>query len=156
MSKILEVGDVAPDFSGLDENGDTLINKILLGKKIILYFYPKDNTPGCTVEAIDFTSVLNDLLQLNCIVVGVSGDSVSCHKKFIQKHSLGVKLISDSKFQICSSYGAMKEKSIFGNSFLGITRSTFVIDEYGLIRAIWRNVKVPGHVKEVTKFIETL
>lgn len=119
------------------------------GKPIVLYFYPKDDTPGCTKEAIDFTVTAPALKKLGASVIGVSKDSVASHDKFKKKHKLSVILASDPEGKVLESYGAWVEKSMYGRTYMGIERSTFLIDGKGRLAKIWRKVRVPGHVEEV-------
>ena len=135
---------------------DNVINsEDLKGKNLIIYFYPKDDTPGCTVEAIDFSKTKNKFSKLNTKILGVSKDSIDKHKKFITKHSLTIDLISDDG-SICEKFGVWVEKSMYGKKYMGIQRSTFLIDEEGLISFIWPKVKVPGHAEEVLKKVEEM
>ncbi len=145
----LEIGDKAPDFSLLDENEKTVTLSKLHGKKVALYFYPKDNTPGCTKEACDFRDAFSQFKKHGVEVFGISKDNAKAHTKFITKYSLPFSLLVDDNADVCQAYGVINKKSMFGKTFLGIQRSTFLIDEKGIIRAIWRKVKVPGHVEQV-------
>lgn len=145
----LHIGDKAPNFSLLSDQEHTISLKDLQGKKIILFFYPKDNTPGCTQEACDFRDLQSEFTQLNTTIIGISKDSVASHQKFKQKYALPFPLLVDKNGEMCEAYGVFKKKSLFGKTFLGIQRSTFFIDEKGIIRAIWRNVKVKHHIDEV-------
>ena len=135
---------------------DEFINsKDLKGQNLIVYFYPKDDTPGCTVEAIDFSKSKNKFSKLNTKIFGVSKDSTEKHKKFINKHSLTIDLISDDG-TICEKFGVWVEKSMYGKKYMGIERATFLFDEDLKLIKIWRNVKVKGHVEEVLSFIKDL
>lgn len=145
----LEIGDKAPDFTLLSDENQKISLQGLRGKKIVLYFYPKDNTPGCTKEACDFRDHLPEFNTAKTVILGVSKDSVARHQKFKEKFVLPFTLLVDDQADVCSAYGVINKKSLFGKTFLGIQRSTFLIDEKGVIRAIWRKVKVPGHVKQV-------
>ena len=120
-----------------------------LDKKLILYFYPKDLTPGCTTESIEFNDNLSKIKKLKANVVGVSRDKLSLHEKFIEKYSFKFPLISDPEEKLCKSFDVIKEKSLYGRKYMGVDRSTFIIDESGKILHAWRNVKVKGHVEEV-------
>ena len=120
-----------------------------LDKKLILYFYPKDLTPGCTTESIEFNDNLTKIKKLKANVVGVSRDKLSLHEKFIEKHGFKFPLISDPEEKLCKSFDVIKEKSLYGRKYMGVDRSTFIIDESGKILHVWRNVKVKGHVEEV-------
>ncbi len=127
----------------------------LKGQNLIIYFYPKDDTPGCTLEAIEFSKLKNEFSELNTKIFGISKDSVEKHKKFINKHSLTIELISDD-VSICEKFGVWVEKSMYGKKYMGIERSTFLFDENLILIKIWRNVKVKGHVEEVISFIKSL
>jgi peroxiredoxin Q/BCP len=143
----LQVGFDAPDFALTSDSGETIKLSDLKGKKVILYFYPKDDTPGCTKEACSFRDNLGVLQSKNVVVLGVSADSVESHKKFKQKYNLNFPLLSDEKLEVIKKYGVKKT--------IGIERSTFIIDEKGKIIKIYRNVKVDGHVEEIKKFLES-
>lgn len=146
----LAVGDKAPDFILTTEDEDTKIQlSKLRGKKVVLYFYPKDNTPGCTKEACDFRDHQPSFAKKNVIVLGVSKDSSKSHMNFKNKYSLSFPLLVDDKGEVCRQYDIFKKKSMFGKTYLGIQRTTYVIDENGIIAAVWNNVKVPGHVEQV-------
>jgi len=143
----LQVGFDAPDFALPSDSGETIKLSDLKGKKVILYFYPKNDTPGCTKEACSFRDNLEVLQSKNVVVLGVSADSVESHKKFKQKYNLNFPLLSDEKLEVIKKYGVKKT--------IGIERSTFIIDEKGKIIKIYRNVKVDGHVEEIKKFLES-
>ena len=145
----LSVGSKAPEFSLPDGNGGTVSLKLLKGKTVILYFYPKDNTSGCTKEACDFRDNIAVISKKGAVVVGVSADSVSSHKKFADKFGLQFPLASDEKKELVKKYGVWKEKSMYGRKYLGIERTTFVIDGRGIITHIFPKVKAAGHVEEV-------
>ena len=145
----LKVGDVAPDFTLPTDGGGAVTLSKLRGRKVILYFYPKDDTSGCTKEACGFRDAEPDLSKLAAVVIGVSKDSVASHDKFKRKYSLPFILASDEKSNVCESYGVWAEKSMYGRKYMGIERTTFLIDEAGVIRAVWSKVKIPGHVDEV-------
>lgn len=149
MTKDLNVGDKAPALSLATDGGGRISLKDLSGKPIVLYFYPKDDTSGCTREAVAFTALLPKFSRLGVQVVGVSKDSVESHAKFKAKHDLGVVLASDPDGKVVQSYGCWVEKSLYGRKYMGIDRSTFLIDPKGKIARIWRKVKVPGHAEEV-------
>lgn len=147
---MLEIGDKAPDFTAeTDTPGETISLKDFRGKKVVLYFYPKDDTTGCTKEACDFRDNFARLKRKGAIVLGVSPDAVKSHAKFKGKYDLPFTLVSDPDKKICQLYGVWKEKSMYGRTYMGVERSTFLIDEQGKIAAIWRKVKVAGHVEEV-------
>jgi peroxiredoxin Q/BCP len=151
----LKIGDSAPDFTlPTDTDGATITLKQLRGKKVVLYFYPKDNTPGCTREACDFRDHYSLLTKKNTEVFGISKDSAKAHSKFKEKYDLPFTLLVDANADVCSAYGVIDKKSMFGKTFLGIQRSTFLIDENGKIEKIWRKVKVTGHVADVLKEIQ--
>lgn len=149
MTKDLNVGDKAPALSLATDGGGRISLKDLSGKPIVLYFYPKDDTSGCTREAVAFTALLPKFSRLGVQVVGVSKDSVESHAKFKAKHDLSVVLASDPDGKVVQSYGCWVEKSLYGRKYMGIDRSTFLIDPKGKIARIWRKVKVPGHAEEV-------
>ncbi|EKQ57907.1 MULTISPECIES: peroxiredoxin [unclassified Clostridium] len=144
---ILKEGMKAPDFTLI--GSDKLEHKLsdYLNKKVIIYFYPKDNTPGCSQEAQDFKNSIEDFNKQNTIILGISRDSLSAHDKFIAKYDLPFILLSDEGEEVCNLYGVLKEKTMFGKKSVGIERSTFIIDENGVITRIYRKVKVPGHVE---------
>jgi thioredoxin-dependent peroxiredoxin len=145
----LNIGDKAPDFTLTTDEGRALSLHSLQGKKVVLYFYPKDNTPGCTREACDFRDSFAQLTHHNIVVLGISRDTATKHQKFKEKYALPFTLLADENGDVCEQYGIINKKSLFGKTFLGIQRSTFLIDEAGIIRAIWRKVKVNGHVKQI-------
>ncbi len=145
----LNVGDPAPDFTLPAGDGTTLSLKDLRGKKVILYFYPRDNTSGCTREACSFRDDIRKFQRKGAAIIGVSADSVESHKKFAGKFDLPFPLLSDEKKSVITAYGVWKKKSLYGKTFLGIERSTFVIDEQGKIARIYRKVKVDGHSDEI-------
>jgi peroxiredoxin Q/BCP len=142
-------GDKAPAFRLPDENGKPVSLSDFKGKKVVLYFYPKDATPGCTTEACDFRDNLNRLAKAGAAVLGVSADSVESHRKFKEKQGLNFPLLSDPDRQAIEAYGVWQEKSLYGRRFMGIVRSTFIIDEKGLVASVFPKVKVAGHVDEV-------
>jgi len=145
----LVVGDKAPDFTlATDGNGEITLSD-LAGKKIVLYFYPKDDTPGCTKESCSFNDNLSAFNKINTTIIGLSKCSVKKHDKFKQKYGLNFTLASDENNDTCERYGTFIEKSMYGKTYMGIDRSTFLIDETGIITHIWRKVKVSGHVEEV-------
>ena len=146
---MLKVGDKAPVFAGIDDQGKKVELKNFRGKKVILYFYPKDNTPGCTQESCDFRDVISRIKKKDTVVLGVSPDSVASHQKFKVKFSLPFPLISDEDHKIAMAYGTWQEKSMYGKKYMGIVRSTFVIDGNGLIFQVYEKVKVKGHVDAV-------
>ena len=145
----VEIGDSAPEFSLPSDGGGTISLRDLRGRKVVLYFYPKDDTPGCTKEACGFRDSLPDFSRLGTEIVGVSRDSVACHEKFKAKHDLPFRLGADEDGVVCEIYGVWQEKMNYGRKYVGIVRSTFLIDEGGIVRGLWRNVRVPGHVEKV-------
>ncbi|HXG79796.1 MAG TPA: thioredoxin-dependent thiol peroxidase [Methyloceanibacter sp.] len=152
----VKVGNMAPDFTLPTDGGGTVSLKGLRGKTVVLYFYPKDDTSGCTAEACAFRDALPDFSRLKAEVVGISRDSVASHDKFKQKYKLRFPLASDEDGKVCSAYGVWVEKSMYGRKYMGIERSTFLIDGKGAVRAIWRKVKVPGHAEEVLEAARAL
>ncbi|WP_372930488.1 thioredoxin-dependent thiol peroxidase [Methyloceanibacter sp.] len=152
----LDVGDKAPSFSLQTDGGGDISLKDLKGQTVVLYFYPKDDTPGCTAEACGFRDALPDFSKVKATVIGVSKDPVKKHDKFKDKYALNFPLASDEDGNICEAYGTWVEKSMYGRKYRGIERSTFVIDGKGVIRGVWRKVKVPGHVDEVLKAVQEL
>lgn len=145
----LSVGDNAPDFNHVCEDGKEISLTELKGKKVVLYFYPKDDTPGCTIEACAFRDNMNRLTAVGVAVIGVSKDSEKSHRNFKDKYGLNFPLIADTDTTLCQAYGVWKEKKNYGKTYMGIQRSTFLIDEKGKIAYIWDNVKVDGHVDEI-------
>lgn len=156
MAKTLKPGDRAPAFSLETDDGQKIALKDLKGKKVVLYFYPKDDTPGCTREAIAFTEELAKFKRAGAVIVGVSRDSAAKHKKFREKHGLKVMLGADESGGVVEKYGVWVEKTLYGRKFMGIARTTFLIDEKGVIREIWRKVKVPGHAAAVLDAVKAL
>jgi peroxiredoxin Q/BCP len=142
-------GDPAPDFRLPADDGKTDSLKDLRGRKVVLYFYPKDDTPGCTKEACSFRDNLSRVQSKGAIVLGVSKDDLASHAKFREKYSLSFPLLSDPEGKVLSAYGVWKEKNLYGKTFMGIERTTFVIDERGRIQKVFPRVKVDGHVDEV-------
>lgn len=152
----LQIGDIAPDFTlPTDGGGEVTLSK-LRGGKVVLYFYPKDDTPGCTAESCDFRDGLDGFKALDAQIIGVSKCSVKKHDKFKAKYDLNFPLASDEHGDVCERYGVWIEKSMYGRKYMGIDRSTFLIDEDGKIAAIWRKVSVPGHAAAVRAALEDL
>lgn len=145
---MLADGDKAPDFELAHTDGALKLAK-LKGKPIVLYFYPKDDTPGCTTEAKDFTALAPDFKKAGVTVIGVSPDSVASHAKFAKKHDLAVTLGADEDKTVANAYGVWVEKSMYGKTYMGVERATFLIDGKGRIARSWRKVKVAGHAEEV-------
>ena len=146
---MLEVGIKAPDFTLSDQDGKQVSLSDFLGRKIVLYFYPKDNTPGCTAESIDFRDHYPEFLQAGTEIVGVSRDSIRSHENFAKKFDLPFPLISDPDETLCNRFNVMKTKTRYGKVGRGIERSTFLIDRNGQLVKEWRGVKVPGHIGEI-------
>lgn len=142
-------GSTAPDFTLPRDGGGSITLSDLRGQKVVLYFYPKDDTPGCTTEALDFTARAADFAAAGAMVIGISKDSVQKHEKFVAKHGLGIALVSDEQGSTCEDYGVWVEKSMYGKTYMGIDRSTFLIGPDGVVARAWRKVKVAGHVDEV-------
>ncbi|HCD17405.1 MAG: thioredoxin-dependent thiol peroxidase [Rhizobiales bacterium TMED83] len=153
MSRSLEVGSKAPDFSCAADGDRQISLADYAGKKLVIYFYPKDDTPGCTTEAIEFTAKRDAFAAANTEIVGVSADSVEKHEKFITKHSLGVTLLSDPDQKMLDAYGVWVEKNMYGKKYMGIERATFVVGEDGKILHVWRKVRVKGHVDAVLEAV---
>jgi thioredoxin-dependent peroxiredoxin len=152
----IKIGNKAPAFN-LPANGEQMASlKSLTGKNVIVYFYPKDDTPGCTKEACGFRDAMPDFKKANTVVIGISKDTVAKHEKFISKYDLNFSLASDEDNSMCDDYEVWKEKNMYGRKYMGIERSTFLIDEKGVLRAEWRKVKVPGHVDEVLAAVKAL
>jgi peroxiredoxin Q/BCP len=145
----LKVGDKAPDFALPDQDRTRIRLKDLKGKQVVLYFYPKDDTPGCTKEACGFRDAIKPIQKINTVVLGVSTDDDASHQKFIRKYGLPFSLLSDEDAAVSKAYGVYKQKSMYGKTYWGIERSTFIIDETGKIKAVFLKVKVDGHLDEV-------
>ncbi len=149
-------GETAPDFTLPRDGGGNVTLSELRPKTVVLYFYPKDDTSGCTKEAQGFTEAIAEFEAAGAAVLGVSKDSVAKHDKFRDKYDLGVTLLSDEESDVCERYGVWAEKSMYGKKYMGIERSTFLIDGTGVVREAWRKVKVPGHVEEVLGAVRSL
>jgi peroxiredoxin Q/BCP len=149
-------GDSAPDFNMPTDGGGSVSLSDLRGKPVILYFYPKDDTPGCTKEACGFRDTMPDFSAADATIIGVSKDTVAKHDKFKAKYDLNFTLASDEDGAVCEAYGSWVEKSMYGKKYMGIDRSTFLIDADGKLAKIWRKVKVPGHVDEVLAAVKAL
>ena len=153
----IKVGELAPDIVLEASNGETVKLSDYRGKNIVLYFYPKDMTPGCTTQACDFRDHHESFANLNAVILGVSTDPLSRHEKFIEKYGLPFTLLADVEHKAAEAYDVWKPKKMFGKEFLGIERSTFIIDKDGKLVKEWRKVKVKGHVEEALQYIkETL
>ena len=145
----LTIGDTAPDFQLPNESGDIITLRALAGSQIVLYFYPKDDTSGCTIEAKDFSCLIEDFKKTNTVIIGMSPDSPKSHTKFRAKHDLGITLVADEEKTALQAYGVWVEKSMYGRKYMGVERSTFLIDSKGKIKNIWRKVSVPNHAELV-------
>lgn len=154
MSKELAIGEKAPELGLPDQDGNRVSLKDFKGKQVVVYFYPKDDTPGCTQESCDFRDSMAPIKKAGAVVMGVSFDGQASHQKFIKKFSLPFTLLSDTEKTAANAYGVYKEKSMYGKKYWGIERSTFVIDQQGLLKAIFRKVKVTGHVEEVLEALK--
>ena len=152
----LTVGSKAPDFNLPRDGGGTLSLSDFAGKPVVLYFYPKDDTSGCTVEAIDFSSMKDEFAAHGAAIIGMSPDPVKSHDKFVKKHNLTIALAADEEKTALEAYGVWAEKSMYGKKYMGVERSTFLIDANGNIAKIWTKVKVPGHVQEVLAAVKAL
>lgn len=153
---MLDISDKAPDFTLPLADGGEIQLSALSGQTVVLFFYPRDDTPGCTKEALAFTALLPDFESAGAKVVGISKDSVAKHVKFRDKHELAVPLASDEHGSTCEDYGVWREKNMYGKTFMGIERSTFLIGADGKILRVWRKVKVPGHAEEVLDAVREL
>ena len=151
----LDVGSTAPDFTMETPDGPVSLSDFA-GRKLVLYFYPKDDTSGCTTEAIQFSGLLDRFKAAGAAVIGVSKDSIAKHRKFAEKHSLTVTLASDPDGTVIEAYAAWVEKTLYGRKYMGIDRSTFLIDSAGRIRRIWRKVKTAGHAQQVLDAVREL
>jgi len=145
----LKIGDKAPDFTLPTDGNGTIALKAQRGKKVIVYFYPKDDTSGCTTEACGFRDAMPDFSKADATIIGISRDPVRAHDKFKQKYSLPFTLASDESGEVCEKYGVWVQKSMYGRKYMGIERTTVLIDKAGMIKRIWHKVKVTGHVAEV-------
>lgn len=145
----ISVGKPIPEFTAEATGERTIKSSDLKGRHVVLYFYPRDNTPGCTTESQDFRDRLDDFSALNTEVIGVSRDSLASHEKFRDKHNFGFDLIADPDESLCKLFDVIREKNMYGRKVMGVERSTFLIDAEGVLRREWRKVKVPGHVDEV-------
>ena len=152
----LSTGQVAPEFDLPRDGGGNLALSELRGRKVVLYFYPKDDTSGCTTEAIDFSRLKPEFESAGAVVVGMSPDSVKSHDKFKTKHGLAVELVSDEDKKVLEAYGVWAEKSMYGRKYMGVERTTFLIGPDGKVARVWRKVKVPGHAEEVLEAVKAL
>lgn len=151
-----DVGETAPAISLPRDGGETVNLSDFAGQNVVVYFYPRDDTSGCTKEAIGFTEAADEFAKAQTVVLGISKDSVKKHEKFRDKHALGVALLSDEDGDVCERYGVWVEKSMYGKTYMGIERATFLIDADGKIAQVWRKVKVPGHVDAVLEAARAL
>lgn len=151
-----EQGQPAPDFTLPRDGGGEITLSALKPRPVVLYFYPKDDTPGCTKEAIAFTGLAAEFEAAGATVIGVSKDSVAKHDKFVAKHGLGIALVSDEHGDVCERYDVWVEKSMYGKTYMGIERATYLIDGSGQIARVWRKVKVPGHAEAVLEAVRAL
>lgn len=152
---MVKEGNKAPDFSGINQDGKPIkLSSFRAKKKVVLYFYPKDMTPGCTTEACDFRDQFKEFK--NTVILGVSVDSPERHRKFIDKYNLPFELIADENKKICTKYGVWQEKKLYGKTFMGIVRSTFIIDKVGTVKKILPKVKVKDHVEELVEILKNI
>lgn len=152
----LTAGDVAPDFTLPRNGGGSVSLSAMRGSPVVLYFYPKDDTSGCTTEALAFSALAEEFVKADTKVIGLSPDPVKSHDRFVSKHDLSVILASDEDKTALSAYGVWKEKSMYGRTYMGVERSTFLIDRDGRVAAVWRKVKVAGHAEAVLKAAQAL
>ena len=150
------VGDKAPDFTIATDGGGTFCLSEMIGHNVIIYFYPKDDTPGCTKEACEFRDSLPDFSKSSSKIIGISKDTVAKHDKFKSKYELPFTLGADVEGAVCEAYGTWVEKSMYGRQYMGIERATFLVDREGVVQGIWRKVKVKGHVEEVLATVQNL
>jgi len=153
---MLKVDDKAPEFCLPNQDDIEICLRDLKDKWIVLYFYPRDNTPGCTTEACDFTQAAPDFSELDAVILGVSADSTKKHRNFIEKKELGITLLSDEDTKMMQEWGVWQLKKNYGKEYMGIVRTTFIIDPNGVIKAIWKKVRVKEHVLEVKEELEKL
>ncbi|WP_028778418.1 thioredoxin-dependent thiol peroxidase [Shimazuella kribbensis] len=151
---MLNEGDIAPDFTLLSSKEEEVTLSDFRGKNVVLYFYPKDSTPGCTTEACDFRDAHAKFTDVHTVILGISRDTVSSHQKFVDKYDLPFLLLSDTNETVCNQYDVLKEKTLFGKTGIGIERTTFIIDTNGKIVKIYRKVKVKNHVEEALSYIK--
>lgn len=156
MSAQIDTGSTVPDFIFNSMTGSEQKFSQFNGSNIVLYFYPRDLTPGCTIESKDFRDHIEEFKKLNTIIIGVSRDTIAKHQKFIDKHSLPFDLISDTEETVCQLFNTLRNKNMFGKQVRGIERSTFLIDKNGIVKEVWRKVNVLGHVKDVLEATKNL
>ncbi|MEO9530816.1 thioredoxin-dependent thiol peroxidase [Roseibium sp.] len=152
----LAVGETAPEFDLEGSGGERIALSALRGHPVVVYFYPKDDTPGCTKEAIAFTDLIADFRKIGVTIIGVSPDTAAKHDKFIAKHELAVRLAADTQTGTAEAYGVWVEKSMYGKKYMGVERATFLVDADGKIAQVWRKVKVPGHAEAVLEAARAL
>lgn len=153
---MIQTGQTAPDFTLPRDGGKSIALSALRPGKVVLYFYPKDDTPGCTTEALDFTTRAAEFKAAGATIIGISKDDVKAHDKFVKKHGLGIALVSDAAGTTCEDYGTWVEKSMYGKTYFGIQRATFLIDGNGVVAQVWPKVSVKGHVDEVLAAVQAL
>lgn len=153
---MLKTSDTVPDFCLPNQDEEEICFRDIKGNWIVLYFYPKDNTPGCTTEACDFTAMVPDFRELSATVIGVSPDNPARHRNFITKQNLKITLLSDEKQELCNIFGVWQQKKMCGKEYMGVVRSTYIINPSGKIVASWENVKVKGHAEEVKNKLKEL
>ncbi len=153
---MIDVGKKAPDFVLPDDNGGEVRISKLKGRPVVLYFYPKDDTSGCTQEAKDFSCIAGEFAAAGAELIGISPDGLKSHQKFKAKHDLSLRLLSDEEKAVATAYGVWVEKSMYGRKYMGVERSTFLIDKSGKLARIWRKVRVPGHAEEVLEAVRAL
>jgi peroxiredoxin Q/BCP len=156
ISVTIKEGMAAPDFALPDGDGGTVKLSALRGHPVVIYFYPKDDTSGCTAEAKDFTCLAGAFRKAQAELLGISPDSPASHRKFQEKHSLDVRLLSDEARSAVEAYGVWVEKSMYGRKYMGVERATFLIDKSGRVARVWRNVRVPGHAEEVLAAVRAM
>lgn len=155
-TKELQIGDTAPDFTLQNQSEEEVSLKDYVGSWLVLYFYPKDNTPGCSLEAKDFTCLVDAFSECGAVVIGVSKDSIKSHNNFIEKHDLGIELLSDPEHEVMEKYGVWQMKNLYGREFMGVVRSTFLISPEGEIAHVWYKVKAKGHAEKVLETLKEL
>ena len=153
---MLKIGDTAPEFCLPNQDDVEICSRDLKGKWVVLYFYPRDNTPGCTTEACDFTEAAPDFSDLDAVILGVSADSTKKHRNFIEKKELGITLLSDEDTSMMQKYDVWQLKKNYGKEYMGIVRTTFIIDPEGVVQAVWEKVRVKEHVAKVKEELEKL
>jgi len=153
---MVKAGKKAPDFTLLNQDGKKVKLSQFSGQNVVLYFYPKDNTSGCTIEACNFRDTFSELSNLGAVVIGISPDTAESHKKFAEKYNLPFNLLADPEKKVLEKYGVWKEKSMYGKKYMGVERTTFIIDKNGKVRKIFEKVKVPNHYNEVLEYLKEL